>query len=67
MNQPLNGGTTTLRKKCEAISYFERINDFGGILKIAFQIGYEHPVDHLTPQEACAKVGVKVLASSDFW
>ena len=61
MNQPQNGGTTTLREKCEAIAYFERINDFGGIMKISFQIGYEHPVDHLTPSEACEKVGISIL------
>ena len=66
LNQPQNGGTTTLREKCEAIAYFERINDFGGIMKIAFQIGYEHPVDYLTPSEACEKVGIRILDSFDF-
>ena len=64
MNQPQNGGTTTLREKCEALAYFERINDLGGIMKISFQLGYEHPIDHLTTQEACAKVGVRT--SDDF-
>ena len=58
LNQPQNGGTTTLREKCEAIDYFQRINDFGGIAKISFQIGFEHPIDYLTVDEACAKVGV---------
>ena len=57
-NQPINGGTTTLKEKCEAINYFQRINDFGGIAKISFQIGFEHPIDYLTIDEACAKVGV---------
>ena len=58
LNQPQNGGTTTLREKCEAIEYFQRTNDFGGIAKISFQIGFEHPIDYLTVDEACAKVGV---------
>ena len=58
INQPRNGGTTTLKEKCEAINYFQRINDFGGIAKISFQIGFEHPIDYLTIDEACAKVGV---------
>ena len=64
INQPINGGTTTLREKCEAINYFERINDFGGIAKISFQIGFEHPTDYLTIDEACAKVGINT--SIDF-
>ena len=64
INQPINGGTTTLREKCEAINYFERINDFGGIAKMSFQIGYEHPTDYLSIDEACAKVGVNT--SIDF-
>ena len=58
LNQPQNGGTTTLREKCEAIEYFQRTNDFGGIAKISFQIGFEHHIDYLTVDEACAKVGV---------
>jgi len=62
INQPRNGGTTTLREKCEAIDYFQRINDFGGIAKISFQIGFEHPIDYLTIDEACAKVGVNTQA-----
>tara|TARA_Y100000589_G_C26913835_1_gene531433 strand:+ start:194 stop:514 length:321 start_codon:yes stop_codon:yes gene_type:complete len=58
INQPQNGGTTTLREKCEAINYFESINDYGGVLKISFQMGYEHPIDHLSVDEACSKVGI---------
>ena len=58
INQPRNGGTTTLREKCEAINYFQRNNDIGSFLKISFQIGYEHPIDYLSVDEACAKVGV---------
>tara|TARA_B100002019_G_scaffold137516_1_gene118513 strand:+ start:327 stop:656 length:330 start_codon:yes stop_codon:yes gene_type:complete len=65
INQPRNGGTTTLKEKCEAINYFQRINDFGGIAKISFQIGFEHPIDYLTIDEACAKVGVNTY-SLDF-
>ena len=64
INQPINGGTTTLKEKCEAINYFQTINDFGGIAKISFQIGYEHPTDYLSIDEACAKVGVNT--SIDF-
>ena len=64
IDQPINGGTTTLREKCEAINYFQRINDFGGIAKISFQIGFEHPTDYLSIDEACAKVGVNT--SIDF-
>ena len=64
INQPINGGTTTLREKCEAINYFDRINDFGGIAKISFQIGFEHPTDYLSIDEACAKVGINT--SIDF-
>ena len=61
LNQPQNGGTTTLREKCEAIDYFQRNNDWGGIAKISFQIGFEHPIDYLTIDEACAKVGVNTF------
>ena len=64
INQPQNGGTTTLREKCEAIDYFQRIDDLGGIAKISFQIGFEHPIDYITIDEACAKVGVNT--SIDF-
>ena len=58
INQPQNGGTTTLREKCEAIDYFQSINDTGGVFKISFQMGFEHPIDHLSVDEACAKVGI---------
>ncbi len=58
INQPQNGGTTTLREKCEAIDYFQNINDTIGVLKISFQVGFEHPIDYLSVDEACAKVGV---------
>ena len=58
INQPINGGTTTLKEKCEAIDYFQRINDWGGIAKISFQIGFEHPIDYLTIDEDWAKVGI---------
>ena len=58
IDQPRNGGTTTLREKCEAIDYFQRINDAGGVMKISFQMGFEHPIDHLSVDEACAKVGI---------
>ncbi len=64
LNQPQNGGTTTLKEKCEAIDYFQRINDWGGVMKISFQIGFEHPTDYLKVDEACAKVGVNT--SVDF-
>ena len=58
INQPRYGGTTTLGEKCEAINYFQSINDTGGVLKITFQMGFEHPIDHLSIDEACSKVGV---------
>ncbi len=58
LNQPQNGGTTTLKEKCEAIDYFQRNNDWVGVAKISFQIGFEHPIDYLNVDEACAKVGV---------
>ena len=64
INQPINGGTTTLKEKCEAIDYFQRINDWGGIAKISFQIGFEHPINYLSIDEACAKVGINT--SLDF-
>ena len=66
INQPRNGGTTTLREKCEAIDYFQSIDDLGGIAKISFQIGFEHPIDYITIDEACAKVGVNTSIDFQF-
>ena len=66
LNPPQNGGTTTLREKCEAIDYFQKNNDWGGVAKISFQIGFEHPIDYLTIDEACAKVGVNTSLDFNF-
>jgi len=60
INKPINGGTTTLKEKCEALVYFQATEDLGSIMKISFQIGFEHPIEYLTIQEACLKVGVYV-------
>ena len=58
LNPPQNGGTTTLRTKCEALDYFQRQNNWGRIIDMSFQIGYEHPIGRLSVDQACAKMGV---------
>jgi hypothetical protein len=58
LNYPRNGGTTTLVQKCEAMKYFQNRFDLGGVARMAFQISFEHPTDHMTTDQACMKVGV---------
>ena len=58
INQPRWGGTTTLRQKCEAMVFFQRTQNWGKIGALAVQMGFEHDLTHLTPDEACAIVGV---------
>ena len=58
INQPRNGGTTTLREKCEAISYFQNRGNVGKVLSLSFQVGYEHDINGLSADEACGVVGV---------
>ena len=58
LNSPVNGGSTTLRQKCEALQYFQNRMDFGGVMNMSFQIGFEHPIGRLSVDQACSKVGV---------
>ena len=58
LNPPQNGGTTTLRQKCEALQYFQNKYDWGGIIEMSFQIGFEHPIGRLSVDQACGKMGV---------
>ena len=58
LNTPQNGGDTTLKQKCEALQYFQNKMDFGGVARMSFQIGFEHPIDGLSVDEACAKMGI---------
>ena len=58
-NQPVNGGTTTLRQKCLAAKDAERNYDFGRLIDIGVQMVTEHntPVFQELSQD-CASVGV---------
>ncbi len=58
LNRPVNGGTTTLKQKCEALQYFQNKLDFGGVANMPFQNGFEHPIGRLSVDQACAKMGV---------
>ena len=60
INSPQNGGTTTLREKCEALNYFMRRNEVAGYMRVTMQMGWEHEGvgDVLHPDDACAMVGV---------
>ena len=58
INQPRNGGTTTLREKCEALNYFQNRGNLGKVLSLSFQVGYEHETNGLSVDEACGVVGV---------
>ena len=58
LNTPQNGGETTLKQKCEALQYFQNKMDFGGVARMSFQIGFEHPLGNMDVDQACAKMGV---------
>ena len=58
LNTPQNGGTTSLKQKCEALLYFQNKTDLGGMARMSFQIGFEHPIGDLDVDQACAKMGV---------
>ena len=58
LNTPQNGGETTLKQKCEALKYFQDKMDFGGVARMSFQIGFEHPIQDLSVDQACMKMGV---------
>ena len=61
LNAPINGGTTTLTQKCEAMKYFQNRMDFGGVARMAFQVGFEHPIGALSVDQACQKVGINTF------
>ena len=58
INQPTNGGTTTLTEKCEALQYFQNRGNFGKIFNLGFQIGFEHETGQMSVDEACSVVGI---------
>lgn len=53
MNQPRNGGSTTLAQKCEARAAGGDLSDS---FNIGFQIGFEHETGDLSTDEACRRV-----------
>ena len=55
-NQPRNGGTTTLAEKCEAMAYFEQRNDWGKIMEVSFQMGFEHDLGSHDVDSACRQI-----------
>ena len=58
-NQPVNGGTTTLRSKCFALRDAQNRGDISRSFQLGFAIGSEHNVPfHTTPGQDCASVGV---------
>ena len=57
-NQPRNGGETTLVSKCQRLATAQEDNDFGSLMELSFQIGFEHDASDLSVDEACSAVGV---------
>lgn len=57
MNQPRNGGTTTLAQKCEA----RHGGDLSDSFNLGFQIGFEHEYGSLSIDEACRRVNLMGL------
>ena len=55
-NQPTQAwnGTTTLIEKCEALRHFKGTSNFGGIMRMGFQIGAEHVTpDSMDVNQVC--------------
>ena len=57
-NTARNGGTT-LQQKCRALIAAQNELDFGRMMQLGFQIGFEHDVPAFTtPKQDCESVGV---------
>ena len=60
-NQPRNGGETTLVNKCQRLATAQDSYDFGEVMEISFQIGFEHDTPNLSVDEACSAVGINTV------
>ena len=66
-NQPNEYGNTTLVEKCIEIVRAQRANDFGRVMALSFQVGFEHDSPWSDDvDETCASVGINTHSELHF-